>query len=116
MSCWVVPSLAAELWGITVCQVMERIRNGSVPSRLELGFTLVDVAPNSPRVLPLRMPPDQRPPTYVPAPFNDVKLSDEERQALLGEDEDEIEVGTLDWKPARIAASLLRRPPPRRAA
>lgn len=48
MSCWVAPAVAAELWGISIEDVLERVRNGQLASRTELGFVVVDVAPDSP--------------------------------------------------------------------
>ena len=45
MSCWVAPTVAAEIWGVSVQQVMERIAAGSFPCKVELGFTVVDIAP-----------------------------------------------------------------------
>jgi hypothetical protein len=50
MSCWVVPDVAAELWGISVEEVMESVQAGRVPSRREFHFLLVDVAPDSPQM------------------------------------------------------------------
>src|SRR5690242_14239079 len=52
MSCWVVPSVAAELWGIPLEQLMGQIRAGTVTSRTEHGFVMVDVAPDSERIAP----------------------------------------------------------------
>ena len=46
MSCWVVPTIAAELWGVPLDDLMGRIDDGTVPSRTEHGFVLVDVAPD----------------------------------------------------------------------
>jgi hypothetical protein len=45
MSCWVVPEIAADLWGIPLEQLMERIDDGSVPTRREGDFIFVDVKP-----------------------------------------------------------------------
>src|SRR5205823_4773016 len=39
MSCWVVPSLAAELWRMPLEQVLKLMRDGLVPSKEEEGFT-----------------------------------------------------------------------------
>lgn len=68
MSCWVVPSIAAELWGIPLEQVLGEIRAGAVVSKKDYGFTVVDVAPDSRELAPppvrLRVPP---PITYIPA-------------------------------------------------
>jgi len=46
MSCWAVPSVAAELWGCTVDSVLMAIRNGEVRTYQEAGWTFVDVAPD----------------------------------------------------------------------
>lgn len=45
MACWVVPSVAAELWSISIDQVMSCVHEGSLNCKREHGFTFVDVAP-----------------------------------------------------------------------
>lgn len=45
MSCWVAPAVAAEIWGVSVQQVMDRVKEGNYPCKVELGFTVVDIAP-----------------------------------------------------------------------
>ncbi|HTL29813.1 MAG TPA: hypothetical protein VL282_11345 [Tepidisphaeraceae bacterium] len=122
MSCWVVPTVAAELWGVTVQQVLDAIHSGSISIRQQHDFTFVDVAPGSPTVRrpkPFREP---HPPTYAP-------ITDEELCALMSEDapepqetpSDEIapmmsdEMAALiqmgDWRRARRITSGLRKPP-----
>jgi hypothetical protein len=44
MSCWVVPSLAADIWHIPLEQLWRRIREGEIPTHHEDGFTFVDMA------------------------------------------------------------------------
>jgi hypothetical protein len=44
MSCWVVPAIAAELWGVTVGRVMAGVLDGTVDSRTEHGFVFVNVS------------------------------------------------------------------------
>ena len=44
MSCWVAPAVAAEMWHCGIEQVLEAVRSGSIPSRIEGGFLLVEVA------------------------------------------------------------------------
>ncbi len=44
MSCWVAPAVAAEMWHCGIDQILEAVRNGSIPSRIEGGFLLVEVA------------------------------------------------------------------------
>lgn len=125
MSCWVVPSVAAEFWGIPIAHVLERIRHGLVPFKTELGFTLVDVAPDSPRIETGFRAPAAAPPTYVPLLAD--SLTEAERDALAGDevpinapihDEADVEAEQalapderFDWRPARRAASMKRRAP-----
>lgn len=43
MPCWVVPSIAADLWGVPVAQVMARVEAGNLSSKTDAGFLFVDV-------------------------------------------------------------------------
>jgi len=43
MASWVVPSLAAELWGVSLEEVMSRVEGGDAATKLELGFLLIEV-------------------------------------------------------------------------
>jgi hypothetical protein len=61
MSCWVVPSVAAELWGCSVEAIHAGIRDGSIPMREENGWTFIDMAPQSPRI---EAPKAVKPPTF----------------------------------------------------
>jgi hypothetical protein len=102
MSCWVVPSIAAELWGVSVEQVLKGMTDGHIPSKEELGRMFVDVAPNSPKLQTpksLRTPP---PPTYT-------ELTPEEAAALRADEDHTIDLG--DWREARDYAERRRRPP-----
>ena len=45
MSCWVVPSVAAEFWGVPLDVVWARIYAGQVPHKRDGGFVFVDVEP-----------------------------------------------------------------------
>ena len=65
MSCWVVPAVAAEFWGVTVDAVWSRIYGDLVPYKIEGGFTFVDVDPWTPTAKGVR--PHQPPSTFVPA-------------------------------------------------
>ena len=77
MACWVVPTVAAELWGVSLQQVLDAILSGAISSRQDSDFTFVDVAPGSPTV---RLPRILRhnPPTFTP-------VSDEELLALMAD-------------------------------
>lgn len=141
MSCWVVPALAAEIWGIPLQQVLEGIRTGKLPTRKDIGLTFVDVAPAGPKARTGYRPPAARPNTFTtadlagelteselsalsadeatinkatPAPFD--QKQDDERDVELLSTVDEFEEGSLDWRQARRSASRLRRPPRRLAA
>src|SRR5947208_14412532 len=83
MSCWVVPSLAAEIWRIPLHEIMQRIKDGLLPVKQEDGFTFVDVAPQGPRIGQPNLPPDKRPATFT------IAASDEETPI-------EDELGPLD--------------------
>ena len=104
MSCWVVPSVAAELWGVPVQQILDRLQLGEIPSKSELGRIFVDVAPDSPKMQ------SPRPPQPKPETFQIVTA--EEQAALTGEtEEDEQTINLGDWREAREDAIKRRRPP-----
>ena len=109
MSCWVVTSVAAELWGCTIDAVLARIRNGNVPSKEEAGWTFVDVAPDSPKM--------ESPKTALqPLPESYSIVSHAESEALNAPMKTEDEVDMSDWRRAREAAANSRRAPLRQAA
>jgi hypothetical protein len=90
MSCWVVPTLAAELWGVPLDHVLGQVQSGAVPSKVDYGFTLIDVAPGCDYIASPPAPVVPPPPTFVsvdPAETAlsasiQASLSDEEFQAL----------------------------------
>ena len=134
MSCWVAPTLAAEMWQIPLAELMRRIQSGEIPVRNEDGFMFVDVAPYGPRVERPNLSPAERPPTYsvviesieeTDADLTDeeptVLVTDEEAAALMLPSKDEIEMGPADetasvnlgdWRAARRKAARTRIPPP----
>ena len=106
MACWVVPAIAAELWGVTVNHVLAGVRDGSIGSRKEHGFLFVDAAPGSYTYhRPLR-PDEPRPPTFVPA------AADEVTDALTDKVADELTDGPASAAPARIAEAATLAPVP----
>lgn len=125
MSCWVVPSVAAEFMGISIASVLEQARNGLIPSKTELGFTLLDVAPNSPTLKTGFRAPAAPPPTYRTSPSDhltpaelhalqsdnsrDPELDPEELAALADAHSDADQ--RFDWRHARQLASRQRRAP-----
>ena len=70
MPCWVAPIVAAELWCVTPGHVLGAIADGSLPSRTEYGFVLVDVAPEGACPTP-RSRQGPPPPTYVVVSYDD---------------------------------------------
>lgn len=136
MSCWVVPSLAAELWQIPLEQLWRRIREGELESKLEDGFTFVDVAPDGPKLIPPSLPPQLRPQTFTkvedeqPAGDDAINESQEEsapdpieqpvatNPSVSDHPDDQLDDPTAstdlgDWRAARRRASRLRIPPRR---
>jgi hypothetical protein len=103
MSCWVVPSVAADLWGISVDQLMESVRRGEVPSRQEYHFLLIDVAPDSPQMpapQPYKATP-AAPPTYATAQLD----------ADDAAEDDAPHDGPLNFLTARQRTTHLRKRP-----
>jgi hypothetical protein len=45
MSCWVVPTVAAEYWGVSLDVVWRRLYEGLVPHKSDEGFVFIDVDP-----------------------------------------------------------------------
>ena len=127
MSCWVVPSIAAELWGVSVEHVLAGIREGRIASRVENGFVCVDAAPGSPRLMGKRD--GEHPPTFTVVTEDEMaallggnaddELLDEESEwtdeegepGEAGEEGEPEEQGTLDWRDARRRNARLRRAP-----
>ncbi len=112
MGCWVVPAVAAEIWAVPLARVLEAIADGSLPHRIDAGFTLIDAHPHG---MHLSMPKasELRPPTYR-------ALTLEERAALNAapapelpqrDADDEAADFDGDWMTTRRAVSRQRRRP-----
>ena len=104
MSCWVVPSIAAELWGVSVPQILAQMNAGKLASKHEKGFTFVDVAQTV-------FEPDRQM-KFTPAPPTYRVVGQEEIAALLGDDaidEDQDDAG--DWPLAAAKRAGMRKPP-----
>src|SRR4051812_17844998 len=106
MSCWVVPTIAAELWGVSVQHVLDGLKRGDFPSKNESGFTFVDVAPNSPKLETPRNLPPPPPPTYTIVPPEEIEALIGDPQSEDSADEATIDLG--DWRDARRSAGQLR--------
>ena len=116
MSCWVVPTVAAEIWGMPVEHVLGKIDSGEIPHRRDNGWIFVDVAPDSPVVVPLKRHPSERPPTFTLITFDEL----EALSAIATPPEEDAhpdphpEVSTFkNWHTARQRTSRLRVPPAR---
>ena len=116
MSCWVVPTVAAELWGVSVEHVIQCIRDGQLTSRSEAGFLFVDIAPETNTI---------KPPTYTVITPEEFAALTGHGPADLATDDDDVEVEIVedeveshnisDWRAAREQASRMRIAPRRMA-
>lgn len=134
MPCWVVPVIAAELWGVSLEHLLLGIADGTVPSRTECGFVVVDVAPESTVYeRPRRAGPP--PPTYVvvngasdEVPEVPALIPDRASEPVLvpaevvsesfdGEipplDEEEDDKPISNWRQVRSSVGRTRMPPAR---
>src|SRR5438045_6374608 len=102
MSCWVVPTVAAELWGVSLEIVLERARSGLIHSKSENGFMFIDVAPAGECCGPPRGLRGPHPPTFT-------IVTPEEVSALINPAP--MVHDPQDWRFARQLASRSRRPP-----
>ncbi|MGF1634191.1 MAG: hypothetical protein ACFCVE_10115 [Phycisphaerae bacterium] len=68
MGVWVVPAIAATLWGVSEEDVCRQVADGRLLSRQELGFTLVYTGPAEGADLAQRVPTaEAQPTTWTPA-------------------------------------------------
>jgi hypothetical protein len=102
MSSWVAPAVAAEIWGVSLEQVMEHIANGTIPSRTDGRFLFVDVAAHG-----LPCPPEQH------QCSDQALVTPQELMALNGaaSGDTELPPDISQWREARCQTSRLRRPP-----
>jgi len=135
MSCWVAPTLAAEIWQISLELLMSRIASGEIPVRDEDGFLFVDVAPYGHRVERPNRAPHERPATFTAVENDSALMVTEEEAAALslppmplpissrnddGDDDDEMgpadETASKslgDWRTIRRKTARTRVPPPK---
>ena len=126
MSCWVVPTIAAEIWGMPLSDLLRRIRDGEIPTKQDAGFTFVDVAPYSNQIERPLLAPDERPATF--AMLSDAEMAALEKELIAQDvaaaaepvivvvDEDQLPDLTEskqlgDWRTGRQSASRKRIPP-----
>ena len=113
MSCWVVPSIAAEFWRIPLDQVMDKIRRNALPVRRENGFTFIDILPDPAPAEPL--PKELRPPTFTEAPAEcpTPPAFEPVAHSVLRVAQAAANSDWVSRNPARLQASSLRRSPSR---
>jgi len=132
MSCWVVPTIAAELWGVSIDHVLQQVRDGHLSHRVDDGFMFVDVAPNG-GGCGIVKPAAVNPPTFTVLSEAEVDAlcdetvanieaadtveahddaddrDEEEESQSPANDEASVDLG--DWRAARQRVSRTRIPP-----
>jgi hypothetical protein len=132
MSCWVVPTIAAELWGVSIDHVLQQVRDGHLPHRVHEGFMFVDVAPHG-GGCGIVKPAAMNPPTFtalseaeidalcdetvadieaaetVEAHADVEDRNEEEESQSPADDEASVDLG--DWRAARQRVGRTRIPP-----
>lgn len=127
MPCWVAPIVAAELWHVTVAQIMEMVQDSAIESCHLHGFTLVDVAPKPPSVHAIGAPPtfttvtpeehaalvsDLAPPSDLAPAITHVEAPAADAEDHPLDPEEAADTKPLaDWRQVRARMSRLRRPP-----
>mgnify|MGYP000110480817 CR=1 FL=1 len=104
MSCWVVPTVAAEVWEMDLSQVMRAIHDGSAVSKTENGLQVVDVAPHGKEICR----PDAC--SHQVAPVTYTSVSEAELDLLHASDSD-FDSSPLNWRRGRVEASFRRKAP-----
>ena len=133
LSCWVAPKIAADIWGLSLGDIVALISSGRLTACMNGGFQFVRLPRFS--VFGQNLPPEQRPPTFhlidstdhsqnTPAekrPGEQV-VTPEEAVALAGGETDESEMGPAPdedpddnriagWREGRKRTAALRRGP-----
>ena len=128
MGCWVAPTIAAELWGVSLLDVLSLIRTGDIPVQQNGGFSFVRFPSISQggRSIPVA----ERPATFQlissgPIPPGDPEPAgadpvhestvEDVNESELGPppEEDPADNRIADWRAGRRAAANRRRPPGR---
>jgi hypothetical protein len=128
--CWVAPKIAAEIWGLSLGDILALVASGRISGCVNGGFEFVRLPRFS--VFGQNLAPERRPPTFHPIdnvvhsekPRPEQVITPEERSALAGS-EDESEMGPppdedpndnriSGWREGRRRASTMRRGPGRR--
>jgi hypothetical protein len=135
LSCWVAPKIAADIWGLSLGEILALIASGRLTACMNGGFQFVRLPRFS--VFGQTLPPQQRPPTFhlIDGAANSSKpppekspaeqvVTPEETAALAGERSDESEMGPppdedphdnriAGWREGRRRTAATRRGPGR---
>jgi hypothetical protein len=129
MSAWVAPSVAAEIWGISVNDVLAGIADGSIQSQVDGQFLFVDLGRHG---LPTSSPRQQNSEPLVsheeiaaltftpiisepePSLSSEEEIADTLPQEELVSEQDKNDVS--DWRTAREQTSQIRKAPITKAA
>jgi len=118
MSQWVAPSIAAEIWGVSVEHILAGVADGSILSYVDGQFLFVDMdrggyCRETPRPKPMVSDAEFAALTSIPIdqPTDSIDSNNEHTQ-----DHDPSPHDVSQWRAARAQTSRLRRPPQSRAA
>ena len=120
MSAWVAPSIAAEIWGVSVDHILAGIADGSIQSLVDGQFLFVDLhgrgfaqsTPRPPVTEPVITKEEFAALTF--RPINREEESPEESPQESSADESSADIS--HWRTAREQTSHLRQPPDTLAA
>jgi len=126
MASWVAPAIAAEMWGVSVEQILAGIADGSISSCVDGQFLFVDIAANgyacsTPRPAPAEHPDLSKEElaalTFQPiCEIDSDSISEEPQKESIEEEEDDSSRDVSMWRISRLQTSQLRRPPCAEAA
>jgi hypothetical protein len=121
MSTWVAPSVAAEIWGMSVDHILAGIADGSIQSFVDGQFLFVDVegrgfplsTPRPAVIEPIVSPEEIAALTFRP---RDPDPEDTEQPSIVIEESEDTSHDLADWRAAREQTGKLRVPPKNWAA
>ncbi len=117
---WVAPTIAAEIWGIGIEQVLAAVASGSIPSRMDGNFLFVNTDQSSTEEM--QAIPHETDPSLQAVPSDeeaDEPIVTAQEMAALGMSsrgsvdslEEMVPPDISDWRNVRSRTSRLRRPP-----
>jgi len=122
MSCWVAPTIAAELWGVSVEHILQRVRDGDLAHRSDEGFMFVEVGADAGSSTPSAAPIEATPPIMAALSAAEVEAlrageaamneaTDDGAKETQSPDDDEASLELEDWRAARARVAMTRTPP-----